>query len=222
MSNDKSLTCIFLTLNKVPEGWARYHKSVLLEAVGDTPIITISKKPLDWGLNLIQEGEPSVNNIYKQLLRGCKLATTPYIAVIEDDTLYHKSHFTYRPPMDTYAYNMHRWGIFTWGTPTYYYKRRISNAAMIAPRELVIKSLEDRFEKYPDSDRISELGNERGVRLEKYEIVNFYSDVSMVYFCHVNGLDPTERHESKKMSPIQAYDIKFWGKAQELVSHWYE
>src|SRR3990167_985746 len=136
------LTIIFLTVNKVPYKWAEYHKSVLLEAIGDTPLITISKKPLDWGMNLIQEEEPSVSNIYRQVLRGAKLATTPYIAIAEDDTLYHKEHFTFRPPMDTYGFDGHRWGLFTWGKPTYYYKDRISNACMIAPRELVISALE--------------------------------------------------------------------------------
>lgn len=70
------LTIIFLTANRVPEKWAEYHKQVLLEAIGDTPIITISFKPLDWGTNLIQT-EYSVDNIYRQMLRGAKVAKTP-------------------------------------------------------------------------------------------------------------------------------------------------
>src|SRR3990167_8395102 len=117
------LTVIFLTVNKVPEKWAEYHKKVLNEAIGDTLLITVSKKPMDWGLNLIQDEEPSVSNIYRQILRAAKLAVTPYIAIAEDDTLYHKEHFIFRPPEDTYAYDGHRWGIFTWGKPVYYYKR---------------------------------------------------------------------------------------------------
>jgi hypothetical protein len=215
------LTCIFLTVNKVPAGWAKYHRQVLTEAIGESPIITISRVPMDWGTNLIQDGVPSVDNIYRQILRGAKLATTKYIAIAEDDTLYHRSHFEFRPPEDTFGYDYHRFGLFTWGKPTYYYKDRISNASLIAPRELVVKSLEERF-KYYSSNRISELGNEKGTQLERYKMKFFYSEVAMVYFSHIDGLDPTEQHKTKKMSPIQAYDIPYWNKAEDLVKRWWE
>ena len=49
----KDLTVLMLTPNKVPEKWAEYHKTSLLEAIGNTPLITISNKPLDWGINLL-------------------------------------------------------------------------------------------------------------------------------------------------------------------------
>ena len=216
----EDLTIIFLTLNKVPKLWSQYHKKVLLEAVQESPIITISRQRLDWGWkNLIQSEEPSVNNIYKQILRASKIATTDYIAIAEDDNLYHKSHFEYRPPKETFGFNGHRWGVFTWGKPFYYHKNRISNATMIAPRELVVKSLTERFKLYPNN-QIGELGKEKGTRLNRYNIKMFYSDVGVIYFSHKNGLDGTERRRTKKPSPIQAYDIKYWGKIEKLRKEW--
>jgi hypothetical protein len=212
------LSVIFLTVNKVPEKWAEYHKSVLFEAIGDSPLITISKKPMDWGINLIQEDEPSISNIYKQILRGAKLATTPYIAIAEDDTLYHKSHFAFRPPMDTYGFDGHRWGIFTWGKPVFYWKDRISNAAMVASRELVINSLEERFDKYP-VNHIGELGKEKGTNINRRKTMNFWPEIGMIFFSHINSLDPTEQHKSKKPGIVQAYEIPYWGRAEELVKH---
>jgi len=174
---------------------------------------------MSWGTNLIQDAEPSVSNIYRQVLRGAKLATTPYIAIAEDDTLYHESHFNFRPPMDTFAYNGHRWGLFTWGKPVYYHKDRISNACMIAPRELVIESLEERFKLYPESN-IGELGKEKGTPLDRKKTVIFWSEIGVVYFSHKNSLDPTEQHKSKKPGVVQAYDIPFWRKAEDLVKNW--
>lgn len=215
----KDLTIIFLTVNRVPKEWAEYQKSVLLEAAEDSPIITISKEPLDWGINLIQEDMPSVSNIYKQVLRGCKLATTPYIAIAEDDCLYHKHHFEFRPPMDTFAYDVHRWGLFTWGTPTYYYKNRISNGAMIAPRELVIQSLEERFAKYPKNN-IGELGKEKGTSIDRRNTVTYEAITGMIFLSHVNSLDPTEQHKTKKRGTIRAYEIPFWGKADDIRRKW--
>jgi hypothetical protein len=191
-----------------------------LEAIGDSPIITISKKPLDWGYNLIQDAEPSVDNIYRQILRGAEIADTPYIAIAEDDTLYHKSHFDHRPPEDCYGYNFHRWGIFTWGVPTYYHKPRVSNACMISPRKLVIDGLKDRFNRYPNGSNLGELGKEKGTRIDRKNTVDFWSDVGVVYFSHIKSLDPTERHRTKKMSHVKAFDIPHWGRAEDLVKYW--
>lgn len=213
------LTCIFMTVNRVPEKWAGYHKSVLLEAIGDTPLIIVSKKPMNWGsLNIIQEAEPSVNNIYKQILKASKIATTPYIAIAEDDTLYHKSHFEFRPPPNTYAYDGIRWGLFTWGSPFYYYKERISNAAMIASRQDVIDSLEERFARYPNSS-IGELGKEKGTNLNRRQSMFYYPKYGMVFFSHINSLDPTEQHRSKKPGAVKAFDIPYWGRADLLKEH---
>jgi hypothetical protein len=217
----EDLAVIFLTVNRVPANWAKYHKETLLKAIGNSEVITISKVPMDWGLNLIQEEEPSISNIYKQILRGCKHTNKKYIAIAEDDTLYHADHFKYRPPEDTFGYDMHRWGLFTWGKPTYYYKDRISNAAMIATRDLVIASLEERFAKYPEN-HIGELGKEKGTSINRYKSEGYWPDTGMVFFSHVNSLDPTEQHKSKKMGTVQAYDIPYWGKSEELVRHWYD
>lgn len=210
------LTIIFLTVNKVPEKWAEYHKQVLMEAIGDTPIITISKKPMDWGLNLIQEAEPSIANIYKQILRGAELVKTPFIAIAEDDCLYHQCHFEFRPDKDTYAFDGHRWGLHTWGKPIFYWKDRISNGAMIAPRELVVKSLTERFDKYPDN-HIGELGKEKGTTLNRYKSINYWPEVGMVYFSHRNSLDGTEQRRTKRPGAVKAMEIPYWGRAENLI-----
>lgn len=214
------ITVIFLTLNKVPEAWASYHRQVLSNAIGDTPIITISKKPLKWGTNLIQKSEGHVN-IYRQILRGAKLAKTPYIAIAEDDTLYPKSHFSiFRPPMDTFAYDMNRWGIFTWGQPVYFWKPSMANCAMIAPRELTVEALTERFKKGMPEEKCGELGKEKiekrlGVTLRK--IMPFYTKEPVLCFSHDNSLDKLARTHKKAMWWIRAYDIPNWGRSEEIV-----
>jgi hypothetical protein len=51
----------------------------------------------------------AINPVTKQA------ATTEYIATAEDDTLYHKSHFAFRPKC--FGYNMNKWSLFTWSDP---------------------------------------------------------------------------------------------------------
>ena len=198
------LTLIYLTPNLVPKQWAEYHKKVLLEEIGDTPIITISKEPLDWGTNILQT-EYGVKNIYHQILRGAKLATTPYIAIVEDDTLYPREHFINRPPLDTFLYDLNRWILFTWGKPFYHHKPRCANSGMIAPRELAIKALEE------SPHRVKELGT-----VDNYKHEEFYSSKPFVCFNHDFSIDSLERRHKKKASYVQALEIPKWGRAKDV------
>jgi len=221
------ITIILLTLNKVPKKWAEYHKKVLLEATQGAPVITISRVPTDWGINLIQVEPPSVSNIYKQLLRGAKLANAPYIAVVEDDTLYPKEHFEFRPKLDEFAYNMSRWGVLSWAkNPVYFYRHRESNSTLIAPRELVIECLEERFEKYPDDTAewaAGELGKERvekRLNLKHYKSVRFHSHDPVINFHHIDGIDKLEQSKRKSdRKALVAYDIPKWGRVSEVIKH---
>lgn len=139
-----NLTIIMLTVNRVPHNWAQFHKAKLLEAANGQPIITVSREPLDWGLNLIQT-EYSFQNIFVQMLRAAKTATTEYVAIADDDTLYTKEHFAFRPNERGFWYNMTRWHLFTWGDPFYFYKPLPGNGLVIANREDMITALENRF-----------------------------------------------------------------------------
>ena len=151
------LTCIFLTLNKLPKEWQEYHKKTFLEAIGDTPLITVSREPMDIrGIQIRQTEEQSHSNIFKQMLIAAKMATTPYIAIIEDDILYCKEHFLYRPALDTFAYNMSRWSIFTWD-PIYSHKMRKCNGAGIFPREEMIKALMRGMGRQPNQKQVNQL-----------------------------------------------------------------
>jgi hypothetical protein len=230
----KDLTIIFLTNNRLPEKWVEYHKQILLEAIGDYPLITISRKPMDFGINILQTEPPSKSNIFWQMLKGAKLATTEYVAIAEDDTLYPPGHFNmFRPDKDTVAFNQHRWSLYTWGTPVYSLKNFIrTNATFIGPRDLVIKALEERFAKFPnDMGNMpifmgGEIGMKKaekalGVTIQK--AVEFKTDFPVIQFDHDyftvfdKEKETIERRHKKKLGVIQAYDIPYWGKAEELV-----
>ncbi len=219
------LTIIFLTANKQPKEWTAYHKQVLLDAVGDIPLITVSREPLDFGHNILDTGEKSHINMYRQMLEAAKLADTPYIAAAEDDCLYTEAHFReFRPPLDTFSYNWARWSLYTWVKPAQYnYKNRISNAGFIGPRKLFIEAWEERFAKYPGNtmppERVSEVGrnNQEGwMGVTKRKCVPFYSTVPIIHFNHPAGTDSVGF--KKRMGALKAFDIPYWGKAEELVN----
>lgn len=217
------ITIIMLTPNRLPKNWAAYHRKLLTDAIGDSPIITISKEPMDWGTNLLQT-EYGYPNIYKQMLRGAKLATTKYIAMADDDVLYPKQHFQFRPSVDGFFYNHNRWVLPTWFKDMkdafYFHKPRPGNGTMIATRELVIKAMERRLAADPllHNYFTKELGaSKRMMPFDEIEAKPFYTAEPVVYLMHDLTADEAAQQHKKAMWPVRAYDIPVWGRAQDVL-----
>lgn len=227
MSSD--LTVVFLTCNRMPSRWERFHREHLLRAVEDRPLITVSAEPLaGWlpGTHLIQTGPFCAWNVYVQLLRAARIATTPFIAVAEDDTLYTRRHFSdFRPQPDEIAYDMSRWSVFSWvQKPFYSAIRKHGNFTMIGPTKLVIEALEEREAKYPEGlPYAGEIGRpdiERRMRVTRRKLVEWYCIEPMVNLAHPRGLSPTYENTPKlerKPGELKAYDIPIWGKASMIA-----
>lgn len=223
------LTVIFITASEIWEPFAEYQRGVLREAAKGYPLISVSRKPLDFGTNIIDDGERGVSNIYRQMLRAAKMVKTPFVATAEDDCLYHKSHFSFfRPQPDEFGYDQNRFALFTWGDPIYSWRNRKSNCSLIAPRKLLIEALEERFAKWPHGtppELTGELGRgmvDRNLRITVRKSVEAYGEVSVVQFNHDASSEDRQRNHRKKLGQIKAYDIYHWGKASDLVKKYTE
>ena len=226
----ENLTVIYLTENRLPKYWTEYHQKILLEAVGKLPLITVSRNPMQIGLNLMQTEPRSPSNVYWQILKAAKIATTDYIGIAEDDTLYPPEHFKHRPAKGRVGYNMNHWSLFTWEyrfdpRPIYSWRNRRGNYSMIAERELVIEALEERFAKYPGGtpDKITgEIGRhlvERNIGITLRDVEEFWTSISLVNFNHDFGMDDLQIRHQKGLGTLRSYDIPHWGRADELVKH---
>jgi hypothetical protein len=223
-----NLTILYLTANEIPHSWAKRQIKILLKAAGDYPIISLSRKPMKLGTNILDVEEKNYLNIYRQMLIGAKHATTPYVAVAEDDVLYHKEHFIFhRPRLDTFAYDMSRWSLYLWKPNLYSMKARRSNCTLIAPRELLIEALEERFDKYPTmeayGDRqkfIGEVGRnlyEKHLGLTQWNNEDVRCHVPCIQFNHWNGTDYKVNGDRKRLGELKAYNIPYWGEASKLA-----
>jgi hypothetical protein len=226
------LTVIYLTVNRLPQKWKEFHMGHLLRAVGNRPLICISAEPMKLAKPnteyLIQEGPFRAWNVYKQILRGAKLAETKYIAVAEDDTLYPARHFNdFRPKDDEVAYDMSRWSVFSWkgGDAFFSAIRKHGNFTMIGPRQLVIDALQEREDKYPDGrDYSGEIGRrevEGVLRVKRNKLVEWYCIEPMINLCHPEGLSPTYVNTpglERKPGELKAFDIPVWGRASDIAA----
>jgi hypothetical protein len=218
------LTVIYLTASLIPDKFAEFQRKTLTEAAGNSPIVSVSRKPLKFGTNISDNGPKCTDNIYRQMLRAAKTAKTKYVAIAEDDTLYCEEHFTfYRPPEDTFAYNQNRMALFLWGKPMFNWRNRRSNCSLIAPRELMIESLEERFAKWPEEipDKlVGELGRarvEKNLGVTQRKSIELFTETSIVQYNHDFASEHSQRAHRKRPGPIRAYDIYYWGKAEDLA-----
>lgn len=153
------LTILYYTANRIHLSFARAVRQALYDAThGFYPIVSVSHQPILFGENVcVGAHEPSIWQVYQNILTGAKAATTPFVACCEDDSLYAPDHFAYRPPLDAFGYNLNRWVITrrlsedgTRREAFYYWRQRTQMAQCIAPRQLLIDTLEARFAKYPE------------------------------------------------------------------------
>jgi hypothetical protein len=218
----QDLTVIMSTANRVPKEWAKFHKKILLEAIGNTPLITLSFEPLDFGENLIQE-KYGVIHYYKELLRAARLAKTKYIAIAEDDVLYPEEHFDLRPPKSKLGYDMNRWVINTWGETIFYHKPHPANCGLVCERELFMEAWEERFGKFGDDlprRLLKEVGRNRYERrygVREIPTSKMYPLVPYLCFAHVKSVDPGQKYKKKRVWPVRAYEIPKWGRAEDIV-----
>lgn len=224
MSQD--LTIIRLSASQLPEKFDEYGRRVLLEAAGDFPIISVTRKPLDFGhVQLLDEEPKCLSNIYFQLLRAAKEATTEFVATAEDDCCYPKEHFTFfRPKPNEVAYDQNRWGLFMWRPEMYSWRNRVSNCTLIAPRQLLIDSLEERFSKWPKGTPDSATGEvgrrmiEKNLGLTPVSKKEVFCEVSTIMFNHDFGSEERQRTHRKSLGQMKAYSLYHWGRAESLAA----
>lgn len=212
----------------MPEKWMNFQLDTLYNAVGDTPIISVSRKPMKLGINILDTEPKSYYNIYKQMYNACLLAKTQYVAQVEDDVLYSKAHFfEFRPPLDSVSYNRSRWSLFAWDG-IYSLRNRISNCTLIAPREYLMEALLERIEKWPDGSPngiTGEVGRkdiDKKLNVSSRNMVEFWSSTPVVQLNHIDGSDIRQKEKWKRHGQIRAYNIPVWGKGKDIIKRYYE
>jgi len=221
-SND--LTVIYYTANVISEWFAENIRFQLKSVIGDAPLISVSKKPIDFGTNICVGNTPRSNaNIYRQALTGAKAATTKYIAMAEDDVLYSPEHFKHRSSPGKFAYNVGYWGLYTWSDPPVFsFKGRRNTHSLICERDLFIEAVEERFAKHPDDDKIDpnlfgELGKyDRQLGVTVRETEEFYTHPPNIMFSHESALAFSNLGKRKRLGVMLADRIPYWGTAREI------
>jgi len=240
------ITVIYYTSNYLEEKNPYFLKNTedqLVKAAGELPLVVVSQKPTvinGWkgeqtNVNLGNIGRSHLN-IYRQILEGCKVAKTDFVAMAEDDILYSKEHFHPQEYVkewknDTFYYDMAKLSILTWYKPpifSFRTKRRVVNQ-LIAPRQMLIDSMEERFKRVEELLKVTTLDkiikywgdpgryeNILGVTVRKAE--EFYSWVPSVVFSHEYAYGyEFNQGKKKKQGDIRIVEMLDWGRASDVM-----
>ena len=99
--NDNSKSIIYYSANTEDPVFEQQIRDDLVKKAGDIPIISVTRKPIDFGTNIcIGEKEVCYTNEWRQLLIGLKAAKTKFCLTAESDCLYPESYFNFTPPVN--------------------------------------------------------------------------------------------------------------------------
>lgn len=215
------------TLDHVNPSFAQAVRAQLLKSAGEYPILTVSHEPLDFGYRNIVVGpvERGHLQIYKNILTGARAAETKYVGLAEDDVLAPPSHLrTHRPPAHRFAYDLNRWGLNTWiDPPVFGYRARPVVNQLIAPRQLLIDALEERFAKFPDESKVplkfwGDLGRyESQLAVTVRELECFAAPDPSVVFSHEEAFGFLNHGKRKSVGEAQRTWLPYWGTAQRMM-----
>lgn len=203
MAKKEMKTIIYLTDNSLDEKLATRCRELLVKEAGDTPIISVSQKPIDLGTNIcVGEIGRSWMSLYKQQLAGLKAAKTKYISIAEHDCLYTSEHFKWIPPKDdVFYYNQNCWFV-QWGGNhpelngmySNYWGDRFALSQLVCSRDLLIASIEERMYLFENGLKSIKNAGEPGVA-KNTDMEKAYKLATSGVSCHLSGL--MEAHLTK-------------------------
>lgn len=135
---DVDKTIIFYTDNRIKEPIKSLVRGLLLEV--ELPIVSCSLKPIDFGTNIVIEGQRSYPTMVRQILTALENSKEKYVFYAEHDVFYPKSHFDFTPPRDDIFYyneNVYRW--WSKGETAIRYDRMLPLSCMCCNREFALE-----------------------------------------------------------------------------------
>jgi len=188
-------TIVYYTSNSEKPEFEKKIQEHLLSVCGDIPIVSVSQKRMDFGLNIcIGEVGQSYETEFRQIKLGAMAAKTEYIIFAEADFLYPKEHFEFEPTGDSVYRNENVWVILCYRKPKgrillRYHEKKFCNGSQICKRDEII---------------------EHGFR-EKIPFTPFRTETACVSF--KTGDSMTKSNHVR----VRALTLPYWGDARDLT-----
>jgi glycosyltransferase involved in cell wall biosynthesis len=197
---------------------AAVKKQLLLPGL---PIVSASLTPIDFGQNVVVDGERGVLTMFKQILAALEASSAEVIFFCEHDVLYHPSHFEFTPPKSDvfFYYNENTWKVdYESGKALFYYCKQTSG--LCAYRELLLEHYRKRVQLVEQSGYSSKMGFEPGThnreeRVDDTKAEAWMSEYPNIDIRHGNNLTPSrwskDQFRNEPKGWVEADAVPGWG-----------
>lgn len=166
---------IYYTNNKVPIKIGHITRYTVKSA--NLPIVSVSMKPMDFGLNYVYKGESGYLAYHRQILMALEKSSADIIFFCEHDTYYHPSHFEFTPPRkDTYYYNFNWWRVRSDDGHAIHYDTHQVNL-ICAYKDLLLAHYREKVKRIEKDGFNMKMGFEPGCNRRSERIDDYKADI---------------------------------------------
>ena len=212
-------TIIYCTSNRENEDFeVRVRENILKHCMG-IPIISVSQKPIDFGINICVGDKIGVSgfNFFRQVEIACRLATTDLVISAECDCLYPPDYFTFIPERLDVCYRNSNLYVMPDARDYFFYKKEGATHAQIVGRKHYLKRLEELFKGAPQWSL-----EEKNFPKERWRKEDVFTDIN--YFRTENPVVQIKTHRGMRYythsdrTPIS--EISYWGSGKRVRDYY--
>lgn len=209
-------TVIYYTANKENPIFEKKIQENILKNCGGLPIISVSQKPIDFGINIcIGDVGTSGFNCIRQMLIAAEAASTKYVISAEADCLYPPDYFEFRPKKDDACYRNNNTYLIGYTRDYFWKKDEGGTWSQVINREFYLKRLHLLFEGEPKwSTEKKNFPKEKGLNFfDSFE--TFTTANPCISFKTGKGM---RRFSHSSRVPI--YSLPFWGRGIDIYNYY--
>lgn len=212
-------TIIYCSSNMEDERFEQRIRENILKNCGGLPIISVTQKPIDFGLNICVGDDIGVSgfNFFRQTLIACHAATTKYVISAEADTVYPPDYFTFRPERDDVCYRNSN--LYVMGDHRDYWYRKSEGAthSQVVNREFYIETLEKLFKGAPKwSKEEKNFPKERHKKADVFDTIEYWETENPVF--QIKTHRSMRYHTNSERVPI--HTLKYWGDGKKIRDYY--
>ena len=205
------LTCIYYTSNREDGAFEAKIRAKLLEVLGDIPLISVSQRPMDFGMNIcVGDVGVSNQNAHRQFQVGALHAKTKYVCSAEADFLYPREYFDFRPERDDRAYRADNLYVI-WDRGNAHHKS-FSEGATVVGRDYLIQTVEESLQGRGMWCNTLEGIPETPVTFKQTGFERFHNEVPILTFKTRNGMHMKTPHSKH----LRVRELPYWGDVNSL------
>ena len=194
-------------------GFEKRVQENLLKVCGGLPIISVSQKPIDLGVNIcVGNVGASGFNMFHQVQIACKTASTPFVISAEADCLYPPDYFKFIPPRLDACYRDSNLYVMPDRRDYFFYKREGATHAQIVGRKFYLQVLAKLFKGAPKWS-LKELNfpKERWGKKDVFDKIHYWKTKNPVFQIKTHKGMRYYTHSDR--TPILT--LPYWGQGQK-------